>query len=133
MCIIVYICTVKNIYKYKVNLINYFFFFFNFFNFEENYNYKIKFIIYIINDENQTNCKKIHGSLSPKKIIYNQSCNKIRPSYPRSQKPHRFKPETITFREIRKYQKLIDLLKINSYCRIKNIAIEFRTELKFKY
>eukprot|EP00798_Chlamydomonas_sp_ICE-L_P000808 gene808-biopygen562 len=50
-------------------------------------------------------------------------------------KPHRYRPGTVSLREIRKYQKSTDLLirKLPFQRLVREIAQDFKTDLRFQY
>ena len=59
---------------------------------------------------------------------------KIKPSPPTVQNSHRYKPGTVALREIRKYQKSIDLLirKAPFQRVVRDVAENYRRDLRFQ-
>ena len=49
-------------------------------------------------------------------------------------KPHRYRPGTVALREIRRYQKSMELLirKLPFQCLVREIAMDYRSELRFQ-
>ncbi|KAG6783413.1 hypothetical protein POTOM_012860 [Populus tomentosa] len=76
------------------------------------------------------NSKKVHWGKAPRK----QLATKAAPATGGVKKPHRFGPGTVALREIRKYQKSIELLirKLPFQRLVREIAQDFKTDLRFQ-
>ena len=64
----------------------------------------------------------------------NKSATKGQPSTGDVKKPMRYRPGTVALREIRRYQKLTELLirKLPFACLVREIAQDFKTDLQFQ-
>lgn len=78
--------------------------------------------------------RKSTGGKAPRKQIATKAARKSAPPSGGIKKPHRFRPGTVAFREIRRYQKSTELLirKLPFQRLVREIAQEFKTELRFQ-
>ncbi|XP_047408596.1 histone H3.3A-like [Sciurus carolinensis] len=81
----------------------------------------------------QTACKW-PGGKAPRKQLATKATRKSAPSTGGVEKPHRYRPGTVAFREIRRYQKPTDLLirKLPFQHLVREIAQDFETDLCFQ-
>nr|GEZ24630.1 histone H3.2-like [Tanacetum cinerariifolium] len=79
----------------------------------------------------QTAHKSIRGK-APRKQLATKAARKSAPATGGVKKPHRFRPGTVALREIRKYQKSIELLirKLPFQCLVRKIAQDFKMDLR---
>ena len=66
---------------------------------------------------------------APRKQIGNKAARKSAPAMGGIKKPHRYRPGTVALREIRRYQKSIDLLIQRL---VREVAQEFKSDLRFQ-
>ncbi len=78
----------------------------------------------------QTACKSTGGKAPHIHLVTIAACNLAR-SFGGIKKPHRWRPRTITLREIRKYQKNTDLLmrKAPFQHLVREIACDIKSDL----
>lgn len=81
--------------------------------------------------------RKSTGGKAPRKHLATKAARKTAPqSGPSSalKKPHRYRPGTVALREIRRYQKSVDLLirKLPFQRLVREIANNFKSELRFQ-
>ena len=78
--------------------------------------------------------RKSTGGKAPRKALATKSARKSAPQTGGSKKPHRYRPGTVALREIRQFQKSIDLLirKLPFQRLVREIAHDFRTDLRFQ-
>ena len=79
--------------------------------------------------------RKATGAKHPRKSIAEKTANKGKaPSAPGMKRPHRFKPGTVSLREIRRYQKSTELLirKLPFQRLVREIASETKNDLRFQ-
>ncbi|KAG6492526.1 hypothetical protein ZIOFF_047489 [Zingiber officinale] len=81
----------------------------------------------------QTARKSTRGK-APRKQLTTKATRKSVPATGGVKKPHRFRPGTVTVREIRKYQKSTELLirKLPFQGLVREIAQDFKTNLRFQ-
>ncbi|XP_048496747.1 histone H3.3-like [Beta vulgaris subsp. vulgaris] len=81
----------------------------------------------------QTARKSTIGKV-PKKQLAFKAARKSVPSTGGVKKPHRYRPGTVAFREIRKYQKSTELLirKLPFQRLVRELAQNFRNDLRFQ-
>lgn len=67
-------------------------------------------------------------------MTFAQAARKSAPTTGGVKKPHRFRPGTVALREIRKYQKITELLirKLPFHRLVREIAQDFKTDLCFQ-
>ncbi|XP_057587799.1 histone H3.3A-like [Hippopotamus amphibius kiboko] len=79
--------------------------------------------------------RKWTGGKAPRKQLATEAARKSAPSTGGVKKPHRYRPGTLAFREIRRYQKSTELLLIHKlpFQRLVwEIAQDFKTDLRFQ-
>ena len=78
--------------------------------------------------------RKSTGGKAPRKTLATKAARKAQPSAGGIKKPHRFRPGTVSLREIRKYQKSTELLvrKLPFQRLVREIAQEFKADLRFQ-
>jgi len=76
--------------------------------------------------------RKSTGAKAPRKQLASKAARKSAPATGGIKKPHRFRPGTVALREIRKYQKSTDLLIRKFQRLVREIAHEFKAELRFQ-
>ena len=78
--------------------------------------------------------QEIYGGKAPKKAIFSKSARKSAPIPTGIKKPHRYRPGTLSLREIRKFQKSTELLiiKLPFQRLVKEIAGEYKSDLRFQ-
>ncbi|KAE8669031.1 histone H3.2 [Hibiscus syriacus] len=81
-----------------------------------------------------TYLRKSPGGKAPRKQLATKAARKSAPATGGVKKPHRFRPETVALREIRKYQKSIELLirKLPFQRLVREIAQDFKTDPRFQ-
>lgn len=75
------------------------------------------------------------GRKAPRKqVIGNKAARKSAPASSGVKKPHRYRPRTVALREIRKYQKSIELSirKLPFQKLVREIATELKTDLRYQ-
>ncbi|GFH45240.1 hypothetical protein CTEN210_01714 [Chaetoceros tenuissimus] len=77
--------------------------------------------------------RKSTGGKAPRKQLATKAARKSAPVTGGVKKPHRYKPGTVALREIRRYQKSVDLLirKWPFQRLVREIAQEFKMDLRF--
>ncbi|XP_030707623.1 histone H3.3A-like [Globicephala melas] len=78
--------------------------------------------------------RKLTGSKAPRKQLATKAARKSAPSTGGVKKLHRYRPGTVTLREIRRYQKSTELLirKLPFQSPVWEIAQDFKTDLCFQ-
>ena len=78
--------------------------------------------------------RKSTGGKAPRKQLATKAAKKSAPATARMKKPHKFRPRTVSLREIQKYQKGIELLirKLLFQRLVREIAQDFKTDLRFQ-
>ena len=78
--------------------------------------------------------RKSTGGKAPRKQLSTKAARKVAPSAGGIKKPHRFRPGTVSLREIRKYQKSTELLvrKLPFQRLVREIAQDFKADLRFQ-
>merc|ERR1711964_429751 len=78
--------------------------------------------------------RKSTGGKAPRKQLASKAARKSAPSTGGVKKPHRYKPGTVALREIRRYQKLTELLirKLPFQRLVREIAQDFKSDLRFQ-
>ncbi|XP_045079957.1 histone H3.3A-like [Coregonus clupeaformis] len=78
--------------------------------------------------------RKSTGGKAPHKQLAIKAARKNAPSTGGVKKPHRYRPGTVSLREIRQYQKSTELLirKLPFQCLVREIAQDFKTDLRFQ-
>lgn len=78
--------------------------------------------------------RKSTGGKAPRKQMATKAARKTAPSSGGVKKPHRFRPGTVALREIRRYQKSVDLLiRKAPFARlVREIAQDFKHDLRFQ-
>merc|ERR1719389_49965 len=81
--------------------------------------------------------RKATSSKAPRKSVADKSAKGKAPSSvatPGVKRPHRFKPGTVSLREIRRFQKSTELLirKLPFQRLVREIANDFKTDLRFQ-
>ena len=81
---------------------------------------------------NQTAHKSTRGK-APRKQLAAKATRKSAPATWGLRKPHRYRPGTVTLREIRRYQQSAELLirKLPFQRLVREIAQDFKTDLRF--
>ena len=76
--------------------------------------------------------RKATGTKHPRKTVADKTKGKA--PAPGIKRPHRFKPGTVTLREIRRFQKSTELLirKLPFQRLVREIASDFKTDLRFQ-
>ncbi|KAG5632906.1 hypothetical protein H5410_004623 [Solanum commersonii] len=84
-------------------------------------------------DSKQT-ARQSTGGKAPRKQLATKAARKSTPATGEVKKPHRFRPGTMGLREIRKYQKSMELLirKLPFQRLVREIAQDFKTDLRFQ-
>lgn len=74
------------------------------------------------------------GGKAPRKFLATKAARKSDPATAKVKKPHRYRPGTCALREIRKYQKSVDLLirKLPFQRLVREIAQDFKADLRFQ-
>ena len=77
--------------------------------------------------------RKATGSKQPRKTVGDKA-TKGKSGGPGIKRPHRFKPGTVSLREIRRFQKSTELLirKLPFQRLVREIASDFKTDLRFQ-
>ncbi|XP_074084725.1 histone H3.3A-like [Macrotis lagotis] len=77
---------------------------------------------------------KSTGAKAPREQLTTKATRKSAPSTGGVKKPHRYRPGPVALREIRHYQKSIELLirKLPFQCLVREIAQDFHTDLRFQ-
>eukprot|EP00957_Ditylum_brightwellii_P142874 10886266-Ditylum_brightwellii.AAC.1 len=75
--------------------------------------------------------RKSTGGKAPRKQLATKTARKSAPATGGVKKPHRYHPGTVAHREIRRYQKITNLLirKLPFQCLVHEIAQDFKTDL----
>jgi len=78
--------------------------------------------------------RKSTGGKAPRKQLASKAARKSAPTTSGMKKAHRYRPGTVALREIRKYQKSVDLLllKLPFQRLVREIAQDFKSDLKFQ-
>ena len=78
--------------------------------------------------------RKSTGGKAPRKQLATKAARKSAPATGGVKKPHRYRPGTVALREIRRYQKGVDLLirKLPFQRLVREIAQDFKSELRFQ-
>ncbi|KAK3720297.1 hypothetical protein QZH41_007749 [Actinostola sp. cb2023] len=78
--------------------------------------------------------RKSTGGKAPRKQLATKAARKSAPATGGVKKPHRYRPGTVAFREIRRYQKSTELLirKLPFQRLVREIAQDFKTDLRFQ-
>ncbi|MEJ1269230.1 histone H3.3A-like [Cricetulus griseus] len=77
--------------------------------------------------------RKSTGGKAPRKQLATKAARKSAPSTGGVKKPHRYRPGTVTLREIRRYQKYTELIrKLPFQHLVREIAQDFKTDLRFQ-
>ncbi|XP_032974858.1 histone H3.3A-like [Rhinolophus ferrumequinum] len=78
--------------------------------------------------------RKSTGGKAPRKQLATKAARKSAPSTGGVKKPHRYRPGTVAFYEIRRYQKSTELLirKLPFRRLVQEIAQDFKTDLRFQ-
>ncbi|KAM5305126.1 histone H3.3A-like [Glossophaga mutica] len=81
----------------------------------------------------QSACKSTGGK-APRKQLSTKAARESAPSTGAVKKPHRYRPGTAALREIRRYQKLTELLicKLPFQRLVQEIAQDFKTDVHFQ-
>merc|ERR1712196_604077 len=76
--------------------------------------------------------RKATGAKHPRKTVADKAAKTK--TTPGVKRPHRFKPGTVSLREIRRFQKSIELLirKLPFQRLVREIANDFKTDLRFR-
>ncbi|KAL8538170.1 hypothetical protein ACS0TY_000216 [Phlomoides rotata] len=87
-----------------------------------------------LNTPRTLNSHKSIGGKAPRKQSATKAARKSTPATGGVKKPHRFRPNTVALREIRKYQKSTDLLirKLPFQRLVCEIAQDFKTDRRFQ-
>ena len=82
----------------------------------------------------QTARKSTGGKAPRKQLATKAARNSQRPATGGVKKPHRYRPGTVALREIRRYQKSVDLLirKLPFQRLVREIAQDFKADLRFQ-
>ncbi|XP_017720191.1 PREDICTED: histone H3-like [Rhinopithecus bieti] len=77
---------------------------------------------------------KSTGRKTPRKQLATKAACKSAPATGGVEKPHRYRPGTVSLREIRRYQKSTELLihKLHFQHLVREIAPDFKTDLRFQ-
>ena len=80
------------------------------------------------------NARKSTGGKAPRKQLATKAARKSQPATGGIKKPHRFRPDTVALREIRRFQKSTDLLirRLPFQRLVREIAQEFKSDLRFQ-
>jgi len=78
--------------------------------------------------------RKSTGGKAPRKQLRTKAARKSSPSAGGRKRPYRYRPGTVALREIRKYQKSVELLirKAPFQRLVREIAQDFKTDLRFQ-
>ena len=78
--------------------------------------------------------RKSTGGKAPRKQLATKAARKSAPATGGVKKPHRYRPGTVALREIRRYQKGVDLLirKLPFQRLVRELAVDFKTDLRFQ-
>jgi histone H3 len=78
--------------------------------------------------------RKQTGGKAPRKHLMKKAASRSQKGMGGVKKPHRYRPGTVSLREIRKYQKGTELLirKLPFQRLVREVAQEFRSELRFQ-
>ena len=78
--------------------------------------------------------RKSTGGKAPRKQLATKAARKSAPATGGVKKPHRYRPGTVAFREIRKYQKTAELLirKLPFQCLANEVAQDMMTDLRWQ-
>jgi histone H3 len=78
--------------------------------------------------------RKATGTKHPRKSVADKSAKGKASSAPGVKRTHRFKPGTVSLREIRRFQKSTELLirKLPFQRLVREIASDFKTDLRFQ-
>ncbi|EMS66788.1 Histone H3.3 [Triticum urartu] len=78
--------------------------------------------------------RKSTGGKAPRKQLSTKAARKSAPTTGGVKKPHRYRPGTVALREIRKYQKSMELLirKLPFQRLVREISQDFKTDLRFQ-
>ena len=78
--------------------------------------------------------RKSTGGKAPRKQLATKAARKSAPATGGVKKPHRFRPGTVSLREIRRYQKSTELLlrKLPFQRLVREVASEFKNDLRFQ-
>ncbi|XP_062618737.1 uncharacterized protein LOC134280342 [Saccostrea cucullata] len=78
--------------------------------------------------------RKSTGGKAPRKQLATKAARKSAPATGGVKKPHRYRPGTVTLREIRRYQKSTELLirKLPFQRLVREIAQDFKSDLRFQ-
>ncbi|XP_004644877.1 histone H3.3-like [Octodon degus] len=78
--------------------------------------------------------RKSTGGKAPRKQLATKAARKSAPSTGGVKKPHRYRPGIVALREMRRYQKSIELQigKLPFQCLVREIAQDFKTDLRFQ-
>ena len=82
----------------------------------------------------RTTARKNTGGKKPRKQLATKAARKSAPANGGVKKPHRYRPGTVSLREIRKYQKTTDPLirKLPFQRLVREIAQDFKGDLRFQ-
>ncbi|WAQ92679.1 hypothetical protein PtA15_17A161 [Puccinia triticina] len=76
--------------------------------------------------------RKSTGGKAPRKQLAAKAARKSAPATGGVKKPHRYRPGTVALREIRRYQKSTELLIRKFQRLVREIAQDFKTDLRFQ-
>ena len=78
--------------------------------------------------------RKSTGGKVPRKQLCTKAARRTAPSSGGVKKPHRYRPGTVALREIRKYQKGVELLirKLPFSRLVREIVQDFKSEIRFQ-
>ena len=78
--------------------------------------------------------RKSTGGKAPRKRLATKAARKSAPSQGGIKTPHRYRPDTVALREIRRYQKTTDLLihKSPFVCLVREIGQELKNNVRFQ-
>ncbi|XP_077119137.1 histone H3-like [Ranitomeya variabilis] len=76
--------------------------------------------------------RKSTGGKAPRKQLATKAARKSAPATGGVKKPHRYRPGTVALREIRRYQKSTELLIRKGPRLVREIAQDFKTDLRFQ-
>ncbi|KAL7502295.1 hypothetical protein ACHAXN_000488, partial [Cyclotella atomus] len=84
--------------------------------------------------EERLTARKSTGGKAPRKQLATKAARKSAPATGGVKKPHCYRPGTVALREIRRYQKLTNLLirRLPFHCIVRKIAQDFKGDLRFQ-
>lgn len=105
-----------------------------------NFKYLISHLVYfatalpITMARTKQTARKSTGGKEPRKQLATKAARKSAPTTGGVKKPHRYRPGTVSLREIRRYQKSTELLirKLPFQRVVREIAQDFKTDLRFQ-